>query len=567
MRVLLVLFSFILATSGHADTLVVRGGEHDDFTRLTVPLFAGANWSLNQRGRQFVVRVNGARFDLRQAFNRIRRERVASLSVIPPDAMLIDLACDCQVQAEEDGALLILDVGDRPRPTDRILSLPVVFPAAPSPLLLPFKRRISSPVDETRLVESIARAAGEGLLSLSEQPLPEIAQIEVTPGLEVRSDYHAALGLAEVVQEDCLPSGLLNPANWGGTGSFLADTTLLRTEMGGERDRIDPEIAERLAWVYLYYGLSDEVFFTTSLFETEPEKTTLRLLAEIQSGDAQSTTFEAEATCSEFGAFWAFLAGGSLNDAGSIEWVFRDLPDEIQNRTGPVLVMRLVGEGQIDSARRVLSNITGESIARSLAEIALLRSTDRLTEAYEEALSLLQSSRPQLQIASVFVELALATNQSQTIERLTYLSSIVHDWGDDGAAYPLRRGLAQLWAQSGNYKEAFDLLKNVPDHDDAMDAVVRTFVEAAPDMDFLRISLSDLRADLPDQAQELIRQRLVSLGFVEEPKEQSLPAETESNLPNLTPFGGSLADGRSLLDRSNETRQRIASLISADTAN
>ena len=82
-----------LAQPGPADgstapafPLVVRGGEHPGFTRLTLQAEAALRWSLRPRDGTTLLLVEGTAgpVDLSRAFERIGRERVADIRSVPP---------------------------------------------------------------------------------------------------------------------------------------------------------------------------------------------------------------------------------------------------------------------------------------------------------------------------------------------------------------------------------------------------------------------------------------------------------------------------------------------------
>lgn len=93
-------------------TLSVRGGEHADFTRLVIHMPDENHWRLSQSERQATLQVTGPplQFDLAQTFTRIPRTRLRNL-IAQPDALLLELACDCDVRASEDiPQFLVIDI-------------------------------------------------------------------------------------------------------------------------------------------------------------------------------------------------------------------------------------------------------------------------------------------------------------------------------------------------------------------------------------------------------------------------------------------------------------------------
>ena len=110
-----------LADATAAETLRVRGGEHDGFTRLVVTGIAPGTWTLGRTASGYGLRLDGpAEVDLSQAFRIIGRHRIAELA---PDrggrGLDIALACDCHAAAFETPAgLLVVDIHDGAAPAD-----------------------------------------------------------------------------------------------------------------------------------------------------------------------------------------------------------------------------------------------------------------------------------------------------------------------------------------------------------------------------------------------------------------------------------------------------------------
>lgn len=115
----LLIGAILMALSGPAlaQTLTVRSGEHNGFTRLVTRLPDGAEWRLEQDGPQarlFILSADAV-FDTTGVFGRIRRDRLAALSQDGPGApMELDLACNCPVTSFiDDGSYVVLDIADQ----------------------------------------------------------------------------------------------------------------------------------------------------------------------------------------------------------------------------------------------------------------------------------------------------------------------------------------------------------------------------------------------------------------------------------------------------------------------
>ncbi len=102
------------ATNAFAQ-ITVRSGEHGEFTRLVFSSPKNVEWSMSQTGNtvefRFPQNTNG--FDLTQAFGRIDRSRIKSISTTE-GFVTVSLACDCQAEASSaNERLIVLDISPR----------------------------------------------------------------------------------------------------------------------------------------------------------------------------------------------------------------------------------------------------------------------------------------------------------------------------------------------------------------------------------------------------------------------------------------------------------------------
>ena len=95
---------------------VVRAVEHPEYSRLVIPLRAGADWDVRESRDRAQVRLSGfvGDYDVAGVFDRMPRTRIRSVSVsTTEDATVIDigLACACVVEAATIGSgFLSIDV-------------------------------------------------------------------------------------------------------------------------------------------------------------------------------------------------------------------------------------------------------------------------------------------------------------------------------------------------------------------------------------------------------------------------------------------------------------------------
>ena len=110
------LLSWAVPEDLHAETIAVRSGEHDGFTRIVLDLPNPRDWTLDQDNASAKLVLKGARvrFDLSEAFRKIGTGRVSGLrETKDTNTLAIGLNCSCELEAFRLGArMLVIDVKD-----------------------------------------------------------------------------------------------------------------------------------------------------------------------------------------------------------------------------------------------------------------------------------------------------------------------------------------------------------------------------------------------------------------------------------------------------------------------
>lgn len=218
------------ATAAASESVRVRTGEHERFTRIALDLPAPLDWTLEADGDGALLRLqaDNTTFDLEGAFRRIARDRIAALEPgAEPGTLRLALACDCRLETHLNGPrMLVIDVADAappiakdqaPRPAARPWALPLLgrpdradrdpppasLPERPGPLPLltaseglrvaprvEAKAIVAAPPPsepslkdaERRLAEELARAMSQGLLDPAAPPTARRAADQDAPG-------------------------------------------------------------------------------------------------------------------------------------------------------------------------------------------------------------------------------------------------------------------------------------------------------------------------------------------------------------------------------------------------
>lgn len=185
---------FLLPSASFANPIVVRTGEHGDFTRVVLHMRPNDSWSVKSEGKQYKVSFADKRvdFDLSDTFVRINRKRLSAVTA-SPGALDLTLGCECVILSDESsGDMLVLDI--RPahgkNPTDvanesksdhsffedqqRLLERSSItrLPEAPTEEVAnPDVARLVKN-SERDLIEQLSRASGLGLANFQIKPTP-----------------------------------------------------------------------------------------------------------------------------------------------------------------------------------------------------------------------------------------------------------------------------------------------------------------------------------------------------------------------------------------------------------
>ncbi len=106
--------AFLWAAPLAAQTITVRSGEHETFTRLTLNVPPGIQWELTPRpgGMVLSLKMDSAFLDTSNVFSRIRKNRLREIHVRGP-VLDLSLACECNVTASlAQDRILIVDIAD-----------------------------------------------------------------------------------------------------------------------------------------------------------------------------------------------------------------------------------------------------------------------------------------------------------------------------------------------------------------------------------------------------------------------------------------------------------------------
>ncbi len=459
LRLLSVLFLGFWGACARAETILVRSGDHPTFTRLVLTMPVGTDWTLGQLGDGYGLRLGIAdtTFDLGAVFARISRDRIADLSAAD-GTLRIGLACECHATAFlwQPGKLVV-DVVAGPAPDERFAALlddvpadaaaeptstadfPVVF-ATPQNPPEPAETAPTAPADltdlERNLVESVARAASQGLLEpavaastaqVADHPqsgapddpaddthaIATLDQTDMSPetasqGIATNPDPADAIAAALrgvpgitsqtsidrdrpatppaatlLTADACLPDSAVAVADWADDRAFAAQIAERHAALTEEFDLIPAGAAEALAKTYIHFGFGREALQALGLDGVRSqERNILAAMAALVDGDPDpQRLFADQLGCATDAAFWALLdrgtdSGNEIIDTGRIRRTYLSLPPPLAGHLGTRMAEIFASRGDAEAAGMLLD---------SAATALTTRPTDSVETAAEVA--------------------------------------------------------------------------------------------------------------------------------------------------------------------------------------
>ncbi len=121
-------FAVFLGVSAAAEPIVVRSGEHANFTRLVLDVPRPLKWTVRQEDElRLVLEGVRAEYLLEGALNKLSANRVLEISVgDAPSELVVDLGCECEVKSFYAGPkMLVVDIYGDPlqeKPVEKVAS-------------------------------------------------------------------------------------------------------------------------------------------------------------------------------------------------------------------------------------------------------------------------------------------------------------------------------------------------------------------------------------------------------------------------------------------------------------
>jgi hypothetical protein len=558
-----------------AQSSPLRGGEHEDFTRLTLRIGSGTGWQLHRVPGGYALELGAAapQPDLSETWRRIGRTRLAGVERTRR-GLAFRLACDpCHADARLfDGDLLAIDFRDGPPPAGSPFErspaeaplplpraaaarhgLPLVPPGASGGFALMPGNALDaalaqaepaldppapSAADARRALEAaIARAAERGLVEpVGPLPVPD-GPLAAAPGLSIRVPGLAG-EVAARPPDPCDAAPELDLPSWGGAAPFAEEIGAARRAIAPDLERVDDEAVEALARLYVYYGLGREA--EALLAELAPglaARSSLAGLARIVDGGLPEppSPFAGLWACASPAALWAMLGQELVPPGEEIERAavlrsFQALPLHLRRALAPALARRFLAAGELETAGLVVTTATrnrpadGE-IGLALAEIEAARGA---LPAAEARLGGLTADPGQTGAEALAALLEMRHSEARPVPEEMAQLAAARAFELQGTPLGGRLQAASVLALAvpGRFAEAARELERAgarrgAEQTAALRAeLVRALVARAPDLEFLRLAMAGgvYGTDgLPADLVAAIAGRRADLGFPAEP--------------------------------------------------
>lgn len=378
-------FLALIAAPVSAETIVVRTGEHADFSRVVLSPSVPTKWSLvqSEKGYRLTFARDAIKFDSSNAFNLIPRDRI--LKITPGDeAASLDFILKAGVIAKgfetPNGAVVVdfaagtvddiaATAGQTRTPLTTIASLDPITTQfywrgiMPSESMPPPQDQENTnsiaatfdvPKDDTRIIAAeqqlltqLSRAAAQGLVKVDPirpkpvhktetvpavAPTPELETLEQSDPLAYQMktaiDRELTQGSDDIEYTgsgaECLPDSDLDFANWVNDESPAIQIADARRDLVGEFDKAKDNDVIRLAKLYLGLSFGAEATAVLTAFDPQSSETdTLLFLAHVldKLPVDQSSPILGMVECETAASMWALLGAEQPQSNHQINFV------------------------------------------------------------------------------------------------------------------------------------------------------------------------------------------------------------------------------------------------------
>lgn len=409
---------FLIPTVAFTETVTIRSGEHEMFSRLVMSIGIGTEWDVTQTTDGYLVEIsepaNG--FDTARVFERIPRTRIKAVQQRAPSTLFLAVDCDCHADAFlwRPGQL-VLDIVTGSAPDiedlaqgsrssfagpykDQHMGQPTRLPnllelernnaRSPASLALPTKiQSIPEATDlqvaEAALIEGLARAATQGFLDPALRRLPDptpVSLVEQDPdsvrdppdprpmvgtlgiGISTAMDREfAQIGgvVGTALGQQCLSDDLFSVNSWADDRAFHDQAASLAEALAGEFGAEPREAQDALAKLYLYFGFGAEAraVLAADPALSQSRQILVQLAGIVDDYPGGYPLIADQAGCPTAAAVWAFYVNPVPLDDDERSHVLRQffaIPQPLRGHLAPRFARKFVGIDDLDAAEKVM---------------------------------------------------------------------------------------------------------------------------------------------------------------------------------------------------------------------
>jgi len=366
-------------------------------------------------------------------------------------------------------------------------------------------------------------------------PDPDLANLRISTSRDLPKTFRDLSEITSIQGQVCPPDQMLAVANWGDGRPFADQLAEARQGLFGELDRVDTDVAIKLARTYLYFGFGAEAGETLKLLpKGDEEAAYLRTLASIMDGgDAlDQNPLSGLTECEGETALWAALVApmppeGALPPADTALRTLNALPSHLRLLLAPKLHRVLLAYGNPDGASatlRSLERLPGDlTPAAKVAEAKGNLEKGKTEKGTQQLAEVAQGNAAQSPKALIaLVDAKLKAKQPISAETAQLVEAYAQELRQSELGPDLRRVQILSLAQSGQFDAAYEKLdaqdttEDIPLAAGLKQQVLRNLTANANDIVFLDHALDqDMQAlaDLPQKDALDLVQRLIDLGF------------------------------------------------------
>ena len=560
------LLPLLWASATHAQQALIQSGEHDGFTRLSIPIGVGSDWTSERDGQRIILTAEGLDATAEDVFRLIKRDRISSVTSVP-GKVEITLACACDFESflfreryvvidvkpadpasispQTQGAdpiLLTSDVSSEELPaipllpgSDRISTLPRSILRAPvggARSLEETQRELAAAISDAAVRDTVTPPA----FSIAE-PLPPLNQgnsrIEgatMLPGIEFHSGFTSAVAI-DVSDSRCWPESYTDVASWGDDGVSLAEAVApLRARLTDAASHPDQVAIEELAKAYLYFGFGQEALEISRLGRSDSRALqALRDVARIiEDQPVTEDAFEGQASCEGPAGLWSYLAKPSDEPveprvSDNAIFAFMALPVGPKLAVGPTLTLQLLKDGRRPQALDIRDHIDSLGLARE--ELRLLDSELDLStdEDLSQKIDAVVAGNPDLPVPHLvaLTNRILTSTDRPSSNLINRLEEALFTARRSSDFPPLVEAYIKSLERLERYGEAFDKLyaADTPplvEEGEIRDSILASAAELASVDTFLDLAFREQTKGASALVQNMLADRLLQLGFPEQ---------------------------------------------------